>query len=214
MGETLFHGADIGTASAVFLLLHGRDQSPADMMQDVVSRLPLPEVAWVLPKSPRAAWYDARAIDPLALVTREQLAEGIGVIDDMLAQIRRAQPAVPVLLAGFSQGACLTAEYLFARGGVVDAAAILTGCRVGVAGDTRPMAPLRGLPVYTSGSDVDPWIPAHAFHAMQEELTTAGARIRADLLPGRAHEVAKTEIAALSAMLTELAAGRPALEAA
>lgn len=214
MDRPLYIGADIETAKAACLLLHGRGQTPEDMVQMIVAHLRVPEVVWVLPTSPRAAWYDARAIDPLALITREQLGEGLAVIDDVLADLRAARPGLPLMLAGFSQGACLTAEYLFARGSVVDAAAILTGCRVGVAGDLRPRTPLKNLAVYASGSNVDPWIPVEAFLALQEELTTAGARIRADLLPGRGHVVAGPEIAALSGMLTALTAGHPALEAA
>ena len=136
------------------------------------------------------------------------------MLDALIAQIRAARPDCPILLAGFSQGACLAVDYLLERGPVVTAAAILTGCRVGQATDRRPLERLDRLPVYATNGDIDPWIPVAAFHAMLAELTQAGARVRSDLFPGRPHAVAQTEIATLSAMLCDLAAGRMALEVA
>ena len=63
------------------------------------------------------------------------------------------------------------------------------------------------MPVYLSGSDADPWIPVSAWAAAAEEMGKARARLRADLIPGRAHEVSATELAALDAMLGALAEG-------
>ena len=92
----------------------------------------------------------------------------------------------PLVLGGFSQGACLALEYAF-RGGKVDAVVALTGCRVGTPDCTRPLATLYNLQVYLTGSDTDPWIPAHAFAQTVEALCVAGARLRAESFPGRAH---------------------------
>ncbi len=214
MAPLLHHGTELATAQVACIVVHGRGQSQADMISAIVSRLDLPGVAYVLPKSDGPAWYDARAVDPLTEATSAQLARGLEVLDGVLAGVHATRPDVPVLLAGFSQGACLAAEYLLSRGPVVCAAALLTGCRVGVAADARPLTDLAGLPVYVSGGDADPWIPAGAFHELLAELTAAGARLRSDLFPGRPHEVSSPEIATLSAMLTALAAGQPLLEAA
>jgi phospholipase/carboxylesterase len=83
-----------------------------------------------------------------------------------------------------------------------------------VAGDKRPAALPRDLPVYLSAGDDDPWIPVAAFADAVSELGQGGARLRADVFPGRAHEVSTTEIAMLDGILADLAAGRtPAMEA-
>jgi phospholipase/carboxylesterase len=214
MAPLLHHGADLAAAQVACIVVHGRGQTQADMMEAIVSRLDLPGVAFVLPKSDGPAWYDARAVDPLTPATCSQLARGFTMLDAVLAGTHATRPDIPVLLAGFSQGACLAAEYLLARGPVVCAAALLTGCRVGVAADARPLTDLAGLPLYVTGGDADPWIPAAAFHELLSELTAAGARVRSDLFPGRPHEVSAPEIATLSAMLAALAAGQPLLEAA
>ena len=68
---------------------------------------------------------------------------------------------------------------------------------------------LAALPVYLTGGDADPWIPVSAFAEAAAAVGGAHARLRADLFPGRGHEVSAAEIAVLDAMLADLAAGRP-----
>ena len=88
------------------------------------------------------------------------------------------------------------------------------GAGSGCAGDARPAALPRDLPVYLSAGDADPWIPVAAFADALTELGQGGARLRADVFPGRPHEVSAAEIAMLDAILADLAAGRvPAMEA-
>lgn len=166
----------------------------------------LPGVRFVLPKSDGAGWYAARAIDPLTAVTRAELA-------DSLAQLRAliAAQSGPVVLAGFSQGACLAAEYLLSGATLPVAAYLFTGCRVGLPGDGLPQAKLSHLPVYLTGGDTDPWIPLDAFHRLHGDLTGAGARVRTDLFPVRAHEVSAPEQAQFRAILTAITEGRDAL---
>jgi phospholipase/carboxylesterase len=183
------------------IVVHGRGQTPADMQRMIVSHFDVPGVRFVLPKSDGAGWYAARAIDPLTEVTRAELATGL----DMLAG-RVALAKGPVVLAGFSQGACLCAEYLL-RHGPVAGACLFTGCRVGTAEDDLPLAPLGAMPIYATGGDADPWIPATAFHRLLADLTTAGARVRSDLFPGRPHAVTRTELKALARMLDRVLLG-------
>jgi phospholipase/carboxylesterase len=109
---------------------------------------------------------------------------------------------VPLLLGGFSQGACLSLEMVL-RGALFPAALVaFTGARVGGPGPTCPLA---GLPAYLSGSDADPWIPPAAFADAAGSLAAAGARLRAESHPGRPHQVSDAEIGVLRSMLRRLA---------
>ncbi len=178
------------------------------MQSHVLARLAAPGVAFILPRAPTGAWYAARAVDPLTAVARAELADALDHLAAAVAAARAGNPGLPVLLAGFSQGACLSIEYAFRDLPPVDALAAFTGCRVGVQADDRPEALRPGLPVYLSGSDADPWIPVAAFADAAQSLGRAGARLRADVIPGRAHEVSDAEIAMLGSVLADLSAGR------
>ena len=205
--ETVFLGAGLAEAAAICVFVHGRGQTPEDMQGQVIRHLKSAGVAFVLPRADRKSWYDARAVDPLTDDTRVQLAAGLDGLATLIASVR-ARSGAPLLLGGFSQGACLSLEYAF-RGGEIDALVALTGCRVGTPLCRRPDASLFGLRAYLSGNDNDPWIPAAAFAQTVEELSRARALLRADSFPGRAHEVSAAEISVLDQMLTALATGQP-----
>ena len=203
--DVVTSGVALDRARVVCVFVHGRGQSPEVMQQDVLRHLATPGVAYVLPRAPGGSWYAARAVDALTDQSRAELGRSLlglaGVMD-------RVGTGLPLLLAGFSQGACLALEYGFAHGPWPGGLAALTGCRVGQDHDARPARDLGALPVYLSGGDADPWIPVAAFAGAVAALGAAHARLRADVFPGRAHEVSATEIAVLDGMLADLAAGR------
>jgi phospholipase/carboxylesterase len=206
---TLRLGPSGSESKAICVFIHGRGQSPEEMQSRVVARLSAPSVAFVLPRALRGAWWDARAVDPLTPVARTQLSDALDHLAAVMAAARAAAPRQPMLLAGFSQGACLAIEYLCAGLPPPDAVAALTGCRVGVPADGRSASAPAGTPVYLSGGDADPWIPLSAFADAAQSLGARGVKLRADLFPGRAHEVSDAEIGMLDAILADLAAGRP-----
>jgi phospholipase/carboxylesterase len=213
-GGPLRLGARAAEAKAVCIFVHGRGQSPEEMERHVLKRLAAPGVAFILPRAPAGAWYAARAVDPLTPVAHAELSAAIDHLAAAVAAARGELPGRPLVLAGFSQGACLAIEYACAGLPAPDALVAFTGCRVGVAADERAQALAGGLPVYLSGADADPWIPVEAFADAAQSLGRQGARLRADLFPGRAHEVSEPEVAMLAAILADLVGGRaPRLEA-
>lgn len=193
------HGEPLPRARATLVVVHGRGQTPGDMVAMVTGRLSLPGVAVLLPEAAGKSWYRARAVDPLTAETESSVLAGCAQVGAAVAAA-----AGPVLLAGFSQGACIAAEYVLRGGAGVAALAALTGCRVGTAGTAGPRADLAGMPVLLTGSDADPWIPVAAFAEAVAEFALARARLRAEVIPDRPHSVADAEIAALQAMIERL----------
>ena len=124
MAETLTSGASTQTARAVCVFLHGRGQSAAQMQEEVIARLDAPDVHFVLPQAPAPAWYDAKAVDPMTEATAVQLDAALSLMKADIASATAAAPGRPLVIAGFSQGACLSTEYLL-RGGKADAAVLL-----------------------------------------------------------------------------------------
>jgi phospholipase/carboxylesterase len=192
-------GAPIEKAAAICVVVHGRGQSPAMMQEHIVARLKASNICFLLPAAPSGSWYDARAIEPLSDTTRRQMRQSLGIVGE--AMVRAKTSGKPVMLIGFSQGACLSMEYAFANGGWTGALACLTGCRVGNVRDSRPRAGLNGMPVYLTGSDADPWVPITGFAVAAGDFGAAGARLRCDVFPGRQHEVSDAEINVLDEML-------------
>ena len=206
MAQTLTSGASSQTARAVCIFLHGRGQTAMQMQQDVIARLSAPDVHFVLPQAPGPAWYDAKAVDPMTQETAAQLDAALSLVTAEIAAATAAVPDRPLIIAGFSQGACLATEYLL-RGGKADAAALLTGCRVGAPDADLPETLRASIPVYASNGDADPWVPLWAWRKAQQALTRHGARVRQAVFPGRDHLVSDDEIKAFSSLLRSVAAG-------
>jgi phospholipase/carboxylesterase len=209
VADILSLGVDPGQAKVLCVFVHGRNQSPEEMEAAVIRRLSAPGVAYALPRAAGKTWYSARAIDPLTEATREELSASLEGLAGTIAGIRAKAPGLPLALAGFSQGACLSLEYAFTGTAPPNAVVGFTGCRVGIATDARSAALPSGLPVYLSAGSADPWIPVAAFADTVAALGAAEGHLRCDVFPGRPHEVSDPEIAMLDSILTDLAARRP-----
>jgi phospholipase/carboxylesterase len=201
-------GAAPEKARVLCIFVHGRNQSPEEMEAAVIRHLSTPDVAFALPRADEKCWYHALAVDPRTERTATELARSLSDLAGLIRQVRALAPGLPLALAGFSQGACLSIEHAFTGQDSPDALVAFTGCRVGVQGDERPTSLAEGLPVYLTAGRADPWIPLHAFAEAAAELGRGGARLRADVFPGRGHEVGTAEIAMLDRMLADLAAGQ------
>lgn len=214
IADIVFAGEAPAKAKALCVFVHGRNQSPEEMEAAVIHRLTAPDIAYALPRAGGKSWYTARAIDPLTPETRAELAQSLADLATAITDLRSQAPGRPLVLAGFSQGACLALEHAFTGHAAPDALAAFTGCRIGTATDTRPATLTPGLPVYLSAGSADPWIPLQAFAETVTELGQAEALLRADVFPARPHEVSATEIAMLDGLLADLAQGRsPRMEA-
>jgi predicted esterase len=205
--DILWHGTRTG-AAAICVVVHGRGQTPEDMVSGVIARLTAKGVAFALPRAPGKSWYKAKAVDPLTDATEAELAASLALVRATVRAAGAAVPGRPLLLAGFSQGACLSLEYAFRHGPWDGALAALTGARVGSASSApdRPRSGLSGMEVYLTGGDADPWIPTAAWAEAAADLAASGAHLVAEIFPGRPHEVSDAEAAALDRMLSRMTA--------
>jgi phospholipase/carboxylesterase len=205
----LLLGASPEEALVHCVFIHGRTQTPEDMQEQVIARLKAQGVAFVLPRAHGNSWYGARATDALTASTRHQLDQSLRYVRDLVVGLARGRTHPrPLVIGGFSQGACLALEYAMRHGPWNGAMVNLTGCRVGTADCDRPFADLDRLPVYLTGSDKDPWIPVDALSSAAAALGRARARLRCDIIPDRAHEVSDQEITRFDAMLSDLGKGQ------
>lgn len=214
VADILTLGVAPDRAKVLCIFVHGRGQTPEDMEETVIRRLSAPDVAFALPRAVGKSWYSARAIDPLTEATRDELGASLAGLAAAITALRGKAPGRPLVLAGFSQGACLSLEHAFAGQDAPEAVIAFTGCRVGLSADDRPANLAPALPVYLSAGTEDPWIPLPAFAEAVVELGNAGAALRCDVFPARPHEVSLAEIAVLETVLCDLSAGRaPRMEA-
>ncbi|MBE1515078.1 alpha/beta hydrolase [Nesterenkonia halotolerans] len=162
--DPVHHGADLEDARLVVYGVHGRTQSPAAWIE-LAARLEMEGICWFLPEAAENSWYPGRFMEPLES-NQPQLGQALDVLEGQLSALleRRDAGGAPVVVLGFSQGACLLAEYLLTRQPAVDGAVLHTGGYLGPRPrdfTKVPSARMSSISVELFCADEDPWVPLH-----------------------------------------------------
>src|SRR5262245_19473309 len=154
-------GAPLESAKGAMVLVHGRNAAPANIL-DLFARLRRPQFAAIAPAAAGGTWYPQSFMAP-----REQnepgITSGLFVIESLVdGLIDHGMPAHKIVLAGFSQGACLTSEFAMRHPRTYGGVMVLSGGLIGPPGTTwdNIAGSLAGVPVFLGCSDVDSHVPA------------------------------------------------------
>jgi phospholipase/carboxylesterase len=203
MGRVLATGADPASARLTAIMVHGRGRTPEEMA-GLAARFDVGGVRYLCPEAPGQSWYPNRFVDPLE-ANQPQLDGAYRTIEAIIdGLIASGVPTQRIVLAGFSQGACLVAQILTRRPALYAAALIFTGGLIGPPGTVWPLrCKLRQTQVLLTGSEIDEWVPAWRSRETATVLADAGARVETVIYPDRPHEICDDEIVRARSMLLE-----------
>jgi len=197
-----YAGASLDTAQTAMVMVHGRNAAPANIL-DLFARLDRPEIAAVAPAAAGGTWYPNSFLAPREL-NEPGITSGLFVLESLVKDLMaRGFSAHNIVLLGFSQGACLTAEFAFrhprAYGGVM----VLSGGLIGPPGTTwdDPSGALLGVEVFLGCSDADAHIPTERVLESEAVFAGMGAAVTRRLYPGMGHLVNDDEIAVVRGVL-------------
>jgi phospholipase/carboxylesterase len=199
-------GAELHPSSTVVLLIHGRGQSPGDMIH-IAQRMALPDVAYLALPAWQSSWYPESFMAPIE-ANQPHLGFALEQIERQVRDLeaigcRRDR----IALVGFSQGACLASEYVLRHPGRWGALIAFTGGLLGPEGTTwDDLGSLDRTPVLLSSSDADPWVPWARVEAAARVFERMNGDVTLSQFPGRDHLVCQAEIAAARDILTVCAA--------
>jgi phospholipase/carboxylesterase len=195
-------GEDLARADAAVVLIHGRGAT-AEGMLGLSLEFGVPGLAYATPQAPGSTWYPHSFLAPLE-ANEPKLSQSLAIIDEVVADVvAKGVPHERIVLIGFSQGACLAAEYAARQarrwGGVM----ALTGGLIGPEGSPRDYAgSLAGTPVFLGSSDVDAHVPLARVHETAEVLGRLGAEVTTRIYPGMGHTIVADEIAHVRRLLS------------
>ena len=187
-------GAALTHATAVVIAMHGRGTSPFDILM-LEPELTHPDVAWLAPTAAGRRWYPHRFIAEIAS-NEPFLGSALRRIETLVDEIIEAGvPHERIVFLGFSQGACLSSEFVARHprrwGGLV----MLSGGLIGPPGTTwTTPGSLAGTPVFIGCSDVDAHIPLARVEESAEVLRRLGGDVTLRIYPGMAHTVNADEM--------------------
>jgi predicted esterase len=190
----VFAGPAPEGAAATLILVHGRGAS-AESMISLYDALGMEAVAALAPQAAGNTWYPHSFLAPIE-ANQPYLDSALRriqtVVDDLMA---RGVPSERLALLGFSQGACLTSEFVARHPRPYGAVMALTGGLIGPAGTPRKYpGSLKGTPVFLGTSDPDPHIPFERVEETQGVLNRLGAKVEVRRYPGMPHTINQEEL--------------------
>ncbi|AZZ90132.1 phospholipase [Hahella sp. KA22] len=209
-----FLGDMSGEAEVAVVLLHGRRQTEEDTFR-VGERIGLDNVLYALPSAQERTWYPhgfMAALEdnqPWLNYGLETLAATVAALEE------RGFSRHKIVFMGFSQGACLAAEFVYRNpdrwGGLV----AFTGGLFGPKGMIWEGAgSFDEMPVFLGTSDVDSWVPLERVRDSAEVFINMGASVDMRVYPGMEHKVNRDELEAARAMLSKMLVQETAVECA
>jgi phospholipase/carboxylesterase len=189
-------GAPLAQAAAAIVLLHGRGASAEDIL-GLAGEMYDERVAYLAPQAADNHWYPYSFMAPIA-ENEPWLSSALAKVAAVVkVAVDGGVPLKRIFVCGFSQGACLSTEFIARNPARYGGLVAFTGGLIGPAdADLHHAGKLAGMPALFSSGDPDPHVPWSRVLASAKEFTAMGAEVETQRYPGRPHTVLPQEIEA------------------
>jgi phospholipase/carboxylesterase len=197
-------GAPLGKSPVALIMVHGRNAAPANILS-LVPSFERPDLTYLAPAAAGGTWY------PLSFMAEKEknepgLTSGLWVLDHLLRHVVDSGVRKDrIVLLGFSQGACLSAEFAASHADRYGGVVLYSGGLIGPPGTTwNYSGSFGGTPVFVGCSDVDAHVPKTRVDESAAVFQRMGATVTERIYPGMGHLVNDEEIEFTKVLLQEL----------
>jgi len=192
--EYITAGATSTQAKRAVIMLHGRG-STVQQIIGLATHLAIKDHAIYAPQAANNTWYPLSFLAPVK-DNEPALSSALSVIDQLVKQVEAyVFTKDNIFFLGFSQGACLTLEYITQNAAKYGGAVAFTG---GLIGDKLNLSNYKGdfnhTPVFISTGDPDPHVPLIRVKESVEILKGLNAEVTLKVYKGRPHTITQEEI--------------------
>lgn len=203
--NTHYAGISAEKAGKIIILIHGRGASAQDILTLSQEFRPDPQACYIAPQATQHAWYPYSFMEPTAK-NEPWLSSAVSLLETLVEQLlAKGKQRRQIVIAGFSQGACLATEFASRNaaryGGVIAFSGGLIGREVQ---PERYSGDFAGTPVFLGCSDVDFHIPETRVHETAALMQQHGAAVKTQIYPGMPHTVNQDEILRAQAILDKV----------
>jgi predicted esterase len=209
-------GRPFGQAPVVAIMVHGRGAGPENIL-DLVPALGQSNVTYLAPAAANRTWYPYSFMADIAK-NEPHLSSALSVLAALVEQVESAGIARDhIVMLGFSQGACVTTEFVIRNASRFGGIVAFSGGAIGPPGTTwaaegakstdnanSGVGTFDGTPIFFGCSDVDAHVPADRVRESAEVCARMGADVTTRIYPGMGHLVNDDEIAWAQALLGRL----------
>ena len=192
--HVLLKGSKLGEAERVLVMLHGRGANAEDILS-MADYLNVQTFTLLAPQATGNTWYPNSFLAP-PYTNEPWLSSAISLIEDITDDITaKGIDYNHIFFLGFSQGACLTLEYVTRNakryGGVIAFTGGLIGDRIYEQNYTGDFG---STPVFIGTSDPDPHVPVQRVHDSVKILKEMNAQVTEKIYKNMGHTINEDEI--------------------
>jgi len=187
-------GKKLSEAKKVLIMVHGRGGTAEDILS-LATHLNVKDFALMAPQATSNSWY------PLSFLARPAdnepwLSSAIKILNDTVSKIESNGIAKEnIYFLGFSQGACLTLEFVTRNASKYGGVVAFTG---GLIGDKIYAENYKGdfanTPVFIGSSNPDPHVPVERVNATAAILKAMKADVTEKIYVNMGHTISQDEI--------------------
>lgn len=187
-------GKSLKEAEKVLIMVHGRGANAQDIL-GLASHLNVANYSLLAPQATDHTWY------PYSFMAKPEqnepwLSSALdvlkGIVDDVTKQ---GIAAKNIYFLGFSQGACLTLEFVARHAARYGGVAAFTG---GLIGDkinrSNYSGDFNGTPIFIGTGNPDPHVPVERVKESAGILEEMNASVHVEVYENRPHTISKDEI--------------------
>ena len=187
-------GKDISEAKKVLVMLHGRGAFAEDILS-LAGYFSVNDYALIAPQATNNTWYPLSFLAP-PRQNEPWLSSAIELLSEVVSDIdKKGIGSQNTYFLGFSQGACLTLEFVTRNarkwGGVVAFTGGLIGDKIYPENYHGDFA---GTRIFIGTSDPDPHVPVERVHATTDTLKRMNADVTEKVYPNIGHTISQDEI--------------------
>jgi len=193
-GQIYERGKPLADATAAMILLHGRGATATSILE-LATLLPHADLAYLAPQAAGNVWYPYSFLAPIEQ-NEPDLSSALQAVADVVAAVNAAGIANDrIILGGFSQGACLAAEFVARNATRFGGLLVFSGGLIGPPGSARTYAgDLAGTPIFIGCSNIDAHIPEERVNETATVLLGMGAEVTQQIYPNMGHTIVQDEL--------------------
>ncbi|MDN3549237.1 alpha/beta hydrolase [Mucilaginibacter aquaedulcis] len=192
--QILTAGTPAEKASKAIIMLHGRGASAASIIT-LKDHLKLDGYAIFAPQATEHSWYPYSFMAPVAN-NQPALDSALAIIGDLVEDIKKQGITQEnIYFLGFSQGACLTLEYVTRNAGRYGGVIALTGGLIGeqLINDNYK-GDFNNTPVLITTGDPDTHVPVSRVNESKTIIEGLNASVTLKIYKGRMHTISADEL--------------------
>lgn len=201
MKENIKAGKSLDQAEKVLIMIHGRGGTAQDILS-MSGYLNVSEFALVAPQAAGNTWYQQSFLAPREY-NEPSLSNALNTIKETVLDLEKAGfSKEQIYFLGFSQGACLTLDYVASNAARYGGVVAFTGGLIGEVVDHRNYhGDFDGTPIFIGSSDPDMHVPVSRVKESTVLLEEMGAMVTEIIYENMGHTISQAEITQVNKLI-------------